>query len=251
MTAAKRILITTLEEISLNAFPALQTVLYDGWILRFANGYSRRANSVQPLYVPTQPLDEKIAYCEKLYRAQNLPVVFKMTRAAQPAPLDAKLELRGYSREADTIVQTCELAPHNALRVHAVEICEAWREEWFDAFCRMNNPNPAHRATRRQMLRWIVPQKGFAMLRENGVVRACGLGVCQEKYLGLFDIVVDQNFRQRGYGKRIVSQLMAWGKQNGAQTAYLQVIAHNTPALNLYAQLGFVDHYSYWYRVHL
>lgn len=244
-------MVTTLEEISLNAFPALKTVLYDGWILRFSNGYSRRANSVQPLYLPKQSLDEKIAYCEKLYHAQNLPVVFKMTRAAQPAQLDAELEVRGYRLEADTIVQTCELFAHPPLRASDVEICETWNEEWFDAYCRMNNPNPADRATLKQILKLIVPQTGFALLHEHGAVCACGLGVRQEKFLGLFDIVVDEKFRQRGYGRKIVSQLMAWGKQNGAQLAYLQVIANNTPARNLYAQLGFADHHSYWYRVHV
>lgn len=244
-------MITTLEELSLNAFPALKTVLYDGWILRFSNGYSHRANSVQPLYLSTQSLDQKIAYCEKLYRAQNLPVVFKMTRAAEPAQLDAELETRGYRLEADTIVQTCELAPRNFLCANDVEIYETWNEEWFDAFCRMNQPNPAHIGTLKQMLQMIVPQTGLALRRENGAVCACGLGVRQEKFLGLYDIVVDKNFRQRGYGRKIVSQLMAWGNENGAQRAYLQVLANNTPALNLYAQLGFVEHHSYWYRVHV
>ncbi|OQY83788.1 MAG: hypothetical protein B6D41_16455 [Chloroflexi bacterium UTCFX4] len=242
-------MITALEELSLNAFPALKTVLYDGWILRFSNGYSRRANSVQPLYLPKQSLDEKIAYCENVYHAQNLPVVFKMTRAAQPPQLDAELESRGYHLEADTLVQTCELAPRNFLRAGDVEIYETWSEEWFDAFCRMNQPNPAHRDTLKQIFQMIVPQTAYALLREHGAVCACGLGVHQEKFLGLFDIVVDKDFRQRGYGRKIVSQLMAWGKQNGAQTTYLQVIANNTPARNLYAQLGFVEQYGYWYRV--
>jgi hypothetical protein len=33
--------ITTLEEISMNVWPALQTILYDGWVTRSANGIDR------------------------------------------------------------------------------------------------------------------------------------------------------------------------------------------------------------------
>lgn len=250
-------MITKLEELSLNAFPALQTFLYDGWILRFSNGYSRRANSIQtfglsqPLRAPQQALAEKIAYCEKMYHARNLPVVFKMTRAAQPAQLDAELETRGYQFEADTIVQTCALDSFGAARKNTVCISETWSEEWFTEFARMSNFGAKQSATLKQMLQMIVPQTGFAMLRDGTGVCACGLGVRQENYLGLFDIVVDRNVRRRGYGKQIVTQLMVWGKHNGAQLAYLQVIANNIPALCLYEQLGFVEHYPYWYRVHI
>jgi hypothetical protein len=38
------------EELTINTWPSLQTCCYDGWILRFARGYTRRANSVYPLY---------------------------------------------------------------------------------------------------------------------------------------------------------------------------------------------------------
>ena len=39
-----------LEELALTTWPALQQWLYDGWVVRFAGGHTRRANSVTPLY---------------------------------------------------------------------------------------------------------------------------------------------------------------------------------------------------------
>ena len=57
--------IRDIEELALNAWPALQTKHYDGWVLRFANGYTRRSNAVIPLYESTLDLDEKINFCEK------------------------------------------------------------------------------------------------------------------------------------------------------------------------------------------
>jgi len=36
--------------LALTTWPALQQRLYDGWVVRFARGHTRRANSVNPLY---------------------------------------------------------------------------------------------------------------------------------------------------------------------------------------------------------
>ena len=41
-------LILGLESRLLNAWPSFDYKVYDGWILRLANGYSKRANSASP-----------------------------------------------------------------------------------------------------------------------------------------------------------------------------------------------------------
>src|SRR5512139_3235090 len=98
-----------LEELSMNAWPALKTHLYDGWVLRFANGYSKRANSVHPIYPSTLPVEEKIAFCESLYGREGLPSVFKLTPASRPDSLNRELEKRGYEKRDETSVQILEL----------------------------------------------------------------------------------------------------------------------------------------------
>jgi len=40
-------LVRLYEELSANAHPALKTIIYDGWILRFSDGYTNRSNSVE------------------------------------------------------------------------------------------------------------------------------------------------------------------------------------------------------------
>ena len=67
-----------LEEISANGHVALNVMQYDGWLLRFSNGYTSRANSVCVLYPSTKPVEEKIAYCEKCYAKQGSPTILRL-----------------------------------------------------------------------------------------------------------------------------------------------------------------------------
>jgi N-acetylglutamate synthase len=246
----KTISIPFLEELSLNAWPALQTVLYDGWILRFAGGYTRRANSVNPIYASALALDAKIIVCENFYRSQGLPVIFKLTPASQPSNLDAELARRGYQVDAQTCVQTLDLATAAVPPVSPAFTCNSTlTEDWFTAFCALSGTPEKHLAPMRQLLGLILPTHTFAMLQADEKPVACGLSVQQDGYIGFYDIVVDREQRRKGYGRQIMAGLLAHDQQNGAHTAYLQVMLNNAPALRLYEGLGFREVYQYWYRV--
>jgi len=242
-------MIRTIEELSLNAWPALQTVLADGWVQRFAGGYTRRANSVNPLYPAADDLETKIARSERLYRDRGLPVVFKLTAASCPPELDAFLAARGYALDAQTSVQTLALASFAPDRAPAVEITPTVTEAWFDAFCRASNLAVQRRPIAWQMLNTIVPATAFAAIQREGEIVACGFAVAQAGYAGFYDIVTDLRYRRRGLGEQLMRSLLAWGQAQGAITAYLQVMLNNPPALSLYAKLGFREVYQYWYRV--
>jgi ribosomal protein S18 acetylase RimI-like enzyme len=243
------VLIRSIEELSINAWPALQTLLYDGWVLRFADGYSRRANSVSPLYPSTRDIEEKIDACEQLYRSRSLGTTFKMTAHSRPEELDMFLAKRGYQAEAHTSVQLLDLASWQATVSGEVILADEPTETWLEAFWRMSNTAAEHHATNRQMLRLIVPQKRFASITVDGRVIACGLGVVQDGLIGLFDIITDPNGRRQGHGQRLIETLLEWGKQQKAQRGYLQVMLNNPAALALYAKLGYREAYRYWYRI--
>jgi N-acetylglutamate synthase len=242
-------MIRMIEEHALNAWPSLQTLLLDGWMVRFANGYTRRANSVNPLYASQHEAGEKVRACERWYRERGLKVVFKMTAASQPGDLDAFLAAQGYETDARTSVQLMELGALGGAPAAGVTLDAAVTDAWFAAFCEMSGADRRHHPTMRQLLNLILPEARFAALSQNGRVAACGLGVLQGGYIGLFDIAVAPELRRRGYGQQLVASLLAWGKGAGAQTAYLQVMLNNAPALRLYEKVGFREVYQYWYRV--
>jgi len=242
-------MIRTIEELSLNAWPALQTVLADGWVQRFAGGYTRRANSVNPIYPAADDLETKIARSERLYRDRGLPVVFKLTDASRPAGLDAVLAARGYAADARTSVQCLDLQTWQGEIPDDVTLAETVTEAWFDAFGRASNLAAQRRPSAWQMLNAIVPATAFAAITAAGEIVACGFAVAQDGYVGFYDIVTDPRYRRRGLGGRLMWGLLAWGRGQGATTAYLQVMLNNPPALALYAGLGFREAYQYWYRV--
>ena len=65
--------------------------------------------------------------------------------------------------------------------------------------------------------------------------------------MGFRTIEVDPAERGRGLGLLIMSELLEWGAERGATTAYLQVLGDNTRAFELYDGLGFVPHHRYRY----
>ena len=238
--------ITHLETLTTSAWPALATELCDAWVLRFAGGYTKRANSVTPLAVGALPDEEKIAYCEQRYAAQGQPAIFKLT-AASPA-LDQVLAERGYTQIDLSSVQQRELLHFVAAPDCAVQMSAQVSETWFMPFAELNHVAVAHRAAARQMLASYVCPTQFAALYQGDQVMACGFAVIQQHTLVLYDIVSDSQQRRQGYALRLIEQLLAWGQNNGATSAVLQVVVANDPAMALYAKLGFTEQYRYWYR---
>ena len=242
-------MIRILEELAMNAWPALHNLHYDGWVLRTTDGYTKRANSVHPLYEPKLDLDEKIGFCESFYRDLSQPTVFKMTASSTPSGLDAHLDALGYLKDSPTSIQLLDLNSGNHATAAGVELTSTDTETWHTAFARMNHVSAERQVLHEQILRTILPDKCYASILKDGSIIGCGLGVKQAGYLGIFDIVIDPDYRNNGHGERLMEALLAWGVQQGAQMAYLQVMCDNEPALRLYEKLGFQEKYQYWYRV--
>lgn len=237
------------EEISLNAWPALHTLYYDGWIARFANGVTKRANSVHMMYESTLETESKIKHCEKLYTRQNLPVCFKITEIACPSNIDTILDNHGYRHEFDVSVQTMDLKNSGIINDNNSIIVEKSDDKWLDNYIKMNEVHPSKRPVLQKIIDNILCDKCLLTYRVNGIPVGCGLGVVEDRFIGLYDIVIDKNFRNRGWGKIMIENIMGWGISKGAEMSYLQVLTDNAPALRLYEKVGFKEEYKYWYRI--
>ncbi|WP_307839084.1 GNAT family N-acetyltransferase [Deefgea sp. CFH1-16] len=194
----------------------------------------------------TLPDEEKIAYCEQRYAEQNIPAIFKLTAASQV--LDEVLAARGYSQIDLSSVQKRSLLNFSVERDSAVRMSAQVSDAWFAQFAELNQVAVAHRAAARQMLASYVCPTQFAALYQGEEAIACGFAIIQQHTLVLYDIVSDSQQRRQGYALRLIKPLLAWGKNNGATSAVLQVVVANDPAMALYAKLGFTEQYRYWYR---
>ena len=237
------------EERALNAWPALHQVFYDGWIIRYADGYTRRANSVVPFFDGGLGLRPKIDRCEAAYRAWGLPTVFKMPPWSGEAGLDDVLDAQGYARQALTSVQVRPLDGDGADNGADVRVTSEADDVWLAAYQRLTGTSNEEMANMRGILRRIVPETAYALRFEGTRAVACGRSVCEDGMVGLYGIATDPAQRRRGHAAQLVDCLLARAARRGAGSAYLQVLADNAPAMKLYGKLGFGEAYRYWYRV--
>lgn len=247
--AATREQARRIEQASLRAWPALSDSDFDGWRLRFADGYTRRANSITPLEPSRLALQDKITTCERLYAERGLPTIFRLTPFA-PAELDELLATRGY-RSGDRVEVRARvfatappLPPRHVsgrLRVHGVDA-------WLDIFERLSSASPSNRAAHRAVLTAVPPRRRLLALAVDDQPVACGMGVLTDSSLGLFDLVTSPLHRNRGYGSELLRRALLWGEQAGAAEAYLQVLERNATAKRIYDRLSFQLIYRYHYR---
>lgn len=237
-----------IEEIALNAWPAHQQLLCDGWLLRFANGYTKRANSVMPVYPGGQEINAKINFCEEMYRQQGLPPIFRLTPLAD-GKLDLALEGRGYRKIDPTRVMSLDLANWQPPAAPATPLRELPLEQWMGVFSQISGSLVEQQPAHTEILRKILHPHMTAAIEISGKWAACGLGVLERGWFGLFDIVTHPDHRRQGLGTHLIRGMLNWAQVQGAEKSYLQVMENNAPALALYAKLGYRDAYGYWYRV--
>jgi len=237
------------EELSNNAWPALQTIQYDGWIIRFAKGVTKRSNSVNLLYPSTINPDTKIGYCEELFESQKITPCFKITECSDPSGMDSRLAKRGYFVHSTISFQTIDISNSPSEPLSDINIEGELNPRWMDDFIRMNEFDPARKPTYIEIMNQLRLPKCLISLSRDEKTIGVGLGVAEGGFVGLFDIVVDKTYRNTGLGYLIVDNILRWGRKHGAQTAYLQVVTDNTPAIRLYEKMGFTEAYQYSYRM--
>lgn len=242
--------IKTIEDLSLNAWPSHQMELYDGWILRFSHFYTHRTNSVEQFGTSTLPWYEKIPHCEAAYKRWGTPTIFKISPLVSK-DFDYVLENRNYEIQhtTDVMVLDLEQAVLSSPNEEVI-VSQSIQREWIDGlFALKGTSNTIHKAIVPTMYQAIAKDIICVSVQSQGVIIATGLGILDRDFVGVYAIHVREDFRKRGLARSLCSSILSEGMKRGAKKAYLQVVAGNDPALQLYQSLGFQSFYTYWFRV--
>jgi ribosomal protein S18 acetylase RimI-like enzyme len=238
----------TIEELSMNAWPSLQTLVYDGWIIRMSNGYGNRANSINPIYPSGIKQEEKFKHCDELFTRHGLLTTYKLTDCEEHKAIDEKLENLDYQKIHETSIQVCKIPGTAKGNSGGIIVRDDFSPQWTESVIAFNRIEEKHTPVFKKILGNVAVEKIVVHKEAGGRIIGCGYGAIERNYVGVFDIVVKEEFRGKGYGREIVEAVLSEAAKRGVTNTYLQVMLNNPAALHLYEKLGYKEIYRYWYR---
>ncbi len=238
-----------LEAVSFRSWPAT-TTHYDGsWAIRLTAGHpAKRLNSVNPLDPSDHArMEERIQLAAERFKAFGRPLVFRLSPLA-PADLINILDARGWLRFDETIVMATMLdqAPLDDA-IDQLPIRDVGR--WIDDIITMNGAKGELKPGLSELIGAVQSTVGLFVTGNNdGVPHCAAMCVHDNDLAGLFEVVTHPDYRQQGRAREITKTALKWARGRGAKRAWLQVVAANKPAVNLYQSMGFSEIYRYIYR---
>lgn len=239
-----------LQEVMVTGLPPLESDWQGRWLLRAANGYTGRANSVLPLGDPELPVMNALTVVERWYAERGLsplvqvygPTVAEafasgVGRAVREAGWEVLPDVLVMTAATDAVVDATtgtEVGAGVTERVDGRWVTGATTRE------------QEHADTLVPMLDRIRDAR-YVTLGTDRIPDAVGRLALGRGWAGIFAVHVQPTMRRRGLARAVVGALAREAQAAGARSTYLQVSADNTAAVRLYESLGFATHHEYAY----
>ena len=244
--------ISVLELAAAQAWRAPDEARLGEWLLRAADGFTSRANSVLAIGDPGLPLPAAIDQVLDWYRSRDLPA--QVAIAYRPDrqdghPIDAFLAGRGWTVSGGALVMTAPLPDIAGLlgpdETARVEMLDEPDDGWLDCYrWHEELPPPVSR-----QLFVSAPWQVFGAIRAAGATVSIGRLAIADGWAGLTAIRVDPQHRRRGLARVMTAALAKTAASRGANGLYLQVETGNAAARALYERMGFTYHHAYHFRL--
>ncbi len=237
-------LIAALEERLLHVWPAVTTHMIDGWAVRFAGGYTGRANSASAIMCGARIDNALVTRIIAMYDQEKLTPQFRVSPVAHATTANI-LHQRGFVSRglahtmiADINPQHATLDPRIHLSTHPdMSWCVGVTSRQEEA---KRNPVALHAIVSRIR----VPVQ-FASAVVDGDAVGFGVAAIDRGWVELGSIVMDAQHRGKGLGRALVSKLLMWAADQNVGRVFLQVDVTNAIALGLYRSFGLEILYDY------
>ena len=155
------------EDLFINAFSPIQTILYDGWLLQLSHGHTYRGNSLYALSTSTIVLREKLKFCERVYRENHLKPAFRIISSNEYDALNSELNSRGYDMKNCTNVMTIKPYRSEVDSSYEISYNDTISEEWVSSYLRLNESYSNTKEEYHEQLKRTVPHRLFVTLLEQ------------------------------------------------------------------------------------
>lgn len=218
--------IRALEHAAALAWPGTEQHWQDGWLLRAGSGHTSRANSAVPLLFSSST--EALSQIVSWYAGRGLPPWLALPERLLPIKSPGVKQTR---------VLVCDLFP--APLPPGVALAATPDERWLRVYERDVPPDILTAVIDGTV---VFATVGDAVGR--GAVTTAPDGT---RWLGVSCVRVAESARRQGLARGVFAALSAWGAEQGATRAYVQVLEDNAPAQALYESLGFALHHRHRY----
>jgi ribosomal protein S18 acetylase RimI-like enzyme len=240
------------------AWPPLVEEPLGTWRLRWADGFTGRANSALAVGDPGRAVPEALRAVCDFAHDRGIP---PMVQVIRDSPNERAIVAEGWSqatrhhRGHEVVVLTAPLAagrifpresdasgPSDAS--FSAKVADEPTRGWWELALGPGEDTDAARS----VLTGGKVGYGVATTADGttaGVVR----GALVDGWLHVGRLEVGPAFRRRGLASALMGALHTWGAEHGADRTVLQVAEGNSGALALYAGLGYAPHHRYRYWV--
>lgn len=218
--------IRAVEHAAALAWPGTEHQWQDGWLLRAADGFTRRGNSAVPLDFSATL--EPLPMIADWYAQRGLPAWLAIPE-------------RVLSVRAAGVKQTRVMVRDVSATASAGTTLSAI-------------PDAAWLATYRRE----VPAEVLTAVVDGEVIFATVTGAAVGRgavttapdgphWLGISSVRVAAEKRGQGHARAVCEALLAWGFEHRAERAYVEVLTDNASAIALYESMGFRLHHNHRY----
>jgi N-acetylglutamate synthase len=245
--------IRPIEAAAFSCPPSLRVTIDDGWLIRFGDGHTKRANSANPLYPMSGGEDGLIDRVESAYRRSGRAAIFRLTPLANLPRLDETLAARDYRLvEPSLALVLSDLDDLPRPGVPAGFRLSRGRTSsaaWLAARNQLQPLARAEQAAQQRLLSLIAVPSAFMVLSRREVPVAIALGTVNCGWFSVNYVATAPDWRGQGLMQAVMGELGSWAQGEGAVAAQLFVLAGNVAAEALYHRLGYRERYRYHYRI--